>query len=117
MAIEINIRKPEVLQVSIWGKTYNLQMGEAFIVDRWLSLSVRADAFIHSKKKDAAKINNDVLNLLHDLQTFVDEMLGKGAAYELFGKNPVGLVDMIDLIRAIVQGATKGYSEKLSSYD
>ena len=117
MAISIDIQKPEALQVSIWGKTYDLQMGEAYIVDRWLTLSVRADAFLHSKKKDTAKINQEVLNLLHDLQTFVDEMLGQGAAYALFGRNPVGLVDMINLIRAIVQGATKGYSEKLQSYD
>lgn len=117
MAIKIDIRKPEAQQIEIWGKTYDLLMGEAYIVDKWLSLSVRADAFIHSKKKDTAKINNDVLELLHALQGFVDGMLGDGAAYDLFGKNPVGLVDMISLIRAIVQGATKGYSEKLSTYD
>ena len=117
MAIQIDVKKPEALQVTIWGKTYDLQMGEAYIVDRWLTLSVRADAFLHSKKKDTAKVNNDVLDLLHDLQTFVDEMLGNGAAYELFGKTPVSLVDMINLIRAVVQGATKGYGEKLSSYD
>jgi hypothetical protein len=68
MPIQIDVKKPEALQVTIWGKTMTCRLGEAYIVDRWLTLSVRADAFLPQQEERHGEGQHDVRICRHDLQ-------------------------------------------------
>lgn len=103
----------EVKQIKINGNVFDILKSDIDVLER-------ADSLLQGYEKELTNVTADteegrktITNAIFEARDYIDEMLGDGALHKIANGKPVGLVQVIDIMREIAAAVVQTYQEDL----